>query len=356
MKDITIKPTESIKEALKKLNETGEKVLIVVDNDNTLLGTITDGDIRRYILKTGTIEGTVSGVYNKNSIYATENQTQKEVKDLIFKNRIEILPVVNKNKKLVGYYKWTDFYDEDSKEIKEKKLKDIPVVIMAGGKGTRLDPFTRVLPKPLLPVQSKTITEMIIDKFKDFGASKFYLVVNYKGKVIEAYFNSIEKDYQLEFIWEKEFLGTAGSLYLLKNIIKEENFFVSNCDIIINADYNEILNYHLNVNAMFTSVTSVKHYKIPYGVIYTKEQGQIEKIEEKPELTFQINTGVYLLNRKVLDYIQKEQYLDMPQLINLLLESNEKVIAYPIKDKDYLDVGQWEEYNKVLKILGGLNV
>jgi len=352
MKDIFIYPSATIIETLKKLNETAEKVLIVVDRDKQLLGTITDGDIRRYILQTGTIEGTIEGVYNKNPLYATENQSEKEIKDIIFKNKIEILPIVDEAKKVIGFYRWTDFYDHSKKEIREQKLKDIPIVIMAGGKGTRLDPFTRVLPKPLLPIKDKTITEMIIDTYKKFGANKFYLIINYKGKVIESYFSSKEKDYNIEFIWEEEFLGTAGSLYLLKDIVEQDNLFVSNCDVLLDLNYNDVLDYHKKMNAIFTTITSIKHYKIPYGVVQTKEYGQVEKIDEKPEYTIQINTGVYLLNRESLRYVKPKSYLDMPHLIKTLLESSEKVIAYPINEKNYIDVGQWEEYKTVINILG----
>ena len=349
MKNVFINPFISIKEALKRLNDTGEKVLLVVDENNKLLGTLTDGDIRRYILKTGTLEGTVELIYNKNPVYAIEGQSDDEIKSMIFKNKVELLPIVNEKKQVIGFYRWTDFYEEDIETYNTSEQLDIPVVIMAGGKGTRLDPFTRVLPKPLLPIKDKTITELIIDSFKKFGIKKFYLTLNYKGKVIESYFNSIEKDYEIEFIWEEEFLGTAGSLYLLKDVIKSD-FFVSNCDIILKVNYSDVYKYHKSMKGDFTTITSIKHYKLPYGVVYTKEGGLIDKVEEKPEHTFQINTGVYLLNKEVLDYIPSTTYLDMPQLIDTLLQNQKRVLAYPVNEKDYLDVGQWQEYKEVLKI------
>jgi len=349
MKTIFVSPFTSLKEALKKLDETAEKILLVVGEDSVLLGTLTDGDIRRYILKTGTLEGTVEFIYNRNPLYAVESQSKSDVKNLIFKNKIEVLPIVNNQKQIVGFYRWVDFYDKDIEKLVSPSKINIPVVIMAGGMGTRLVPFTRVLPKPLLPIKDKTITELIIDTFKKYGVRKFYLTLNYKGKVIESYFNSIEKDYEIEFIWEDKFLGTAGSLYLLKNKIKTD-FFVSNCDIILKANYSEVYAYHKDMNVDFTAITSVQHYSIPYGVVHTQKGGFIERIEEKPEHTFQINTGVYLLSRETLDFIPSSEYLDMPQLIEKLIENKRKIIAYPINEKDYLDVGQWEEYGNALKI------
>jgi len=346
---IYINPTISIKDALKRLDDTAEKVLLVVDENNILLGTLTDGDIRRYILKTGMIEGIVESIYNPNPIYALEGQLEDEIKSMIFKNKVEILPVVNDKKQVIGFHRWTDFYEREIEDYSPSEKLDIPVVIMAGGKGTRLDPFTRVLPKALVPFKEKTISEHIIDSFKKFGVQKFYFTLNFKGRVIESYFNSIQKDYEIEFIWEEEFLGTAGSLSLLIDKINND-FFVTNCDILLNVNYNKVYKYYKEVDAFFASITSIRHYAIPYGIVYTGEQSIIKKIEEKPEHTFQINTGVYLLNKKVLDYISENTYIDMPQLIDRLLEENKKVIAYPINEKDYIDIGQWEEYRKFMKI------
>jgi len=346
---IYINPTISIKDALKRLDDTAEKVLLVVDENNILLGTLTDGDIRRYILKTGMIEGIVESIYNPNPIYALEGQLEDEIKSMIFKNKVEILPVVNDKKQVIGFHRWTDFYEREIEDYSPSEKLDIPVVIMAGGKGTRLDPFTRVLPKALVPFKEKTISEHIIDSFKKFGVQKFYFTLNFKGRVIESYFNSIQKDYEIEFIWEEEFLGTAGSLSLLIDKINND-FFVTNCDILLNVNYNKVYKYYKEVDAFFASITSIRHYAIPYGIVYTGEQSIIKKIEEKPEHIFQINTGVYLLNKEVLDYISENTYIDMPQLIDRLLEENKKVIAYPINEKDYIDIGQWEEYRKFMKI------
>jgi dTDP-glucose pyrophosphorylase len=353
MKNLFIAPNSTIKEALKKFNEIGEKVLIVVDENNHLLGTITDGDIRRYILNTGTIDGTVENVYNKNPKFIYSNDSKEKAKQIMLENKIEILPIIDNQRRVISYIVWTDLFENRLEHYEPTEKIDIPVVIMAGGKGTRLDPFTRVLPKPLLPVKDKTIVEYIIDSFKKFGYYKFILILNYKGKLIESYFNTVEKDYSIEFLWEDDFYGTAGALSLLKDI-NSENFFVSNCDILLKVNYLDVLKTHVESKVDFTTITSIKHYKVPYGVVETGENNFVKKIHEKPEMTFQINTGVYLINKSILYYIPEKKYLDMPNLIQMLIENNHKVLAYPINESDYLDTGQWDEYKKTLKILEGV--
>lgn len=353
MKNLFISPNSTIKEALKKFNEIGEKVLIVVDKNNHLLGTITDGDIRRYILNTGTIEGNIENIYNKNPKFIYSDDSKEKAKQIMLENKVEILPVIDNQKRVVDYIVWIDLFEDKFEYYEPKEKIDIPVVIMAGGKGTRLDPFTKVLPKPLLPVKDKTIVEHIIDSFKKFGYYKFILILNYKGKLIESYFNAIDKDYSIEFLWEDNFYGTAGALSLLKDI-DSENFFVSNCDILLKINYLDVLKTHMGTKADFTTITSIKHYKVPYGVVETGENNFVRKINEKPEMTFQINTGVYLINKSILAYIPEKKYLDMPNLIHMLIENNHKVLAYPINESDYLDTGQWDEYKKTLKILEGV--
>lgn len=354
-KDIFIGENDIVKEALKKLDKTAEKTLLVVDERERLLGTLTDGDIRRYIIKTGKIVGKVKDIYNKNPIVVRKGDFSKDkIKKLFIEKKIEVLPVVDETRKVVDYLTWTQVFSEKEKIwLYRGKEIDIPVIIMAGGKGTRLAPFTHVLPKPLIPIGEKTMVEHIMDSFRAFGVKKFFLTLNYRGKMIEAYFNGIKKDYEIEFIWESDFLGTAGSLKLLEHKV-EEDFIVSNCDILIRADFSEILEFHRSNQASFTSVTAIQHYRIPYGVVNIQNGGVIESIEEKPEYTFQINTGVYVLNKSILGFIPENQYFDMPDLVKRLLSEGKKVLAYPVNESDYIDVGQWEDYRKALSKLGGL--
>jgi NDP-sugar pyrophosphorylase family protein len=220
------------------------------------------------------------------------------------------------------------------------------VVIMPGGKGTRLDPITRVLPKPLIPIRDKTILELIIKEFYDYGISNFYLTLNYKGSMIEAYFNSIEKQYKVNYIWETDFLGTAGSLKLVEQEIADL-FIVSNCDIIVKADYDDVINFHKNHNASLTILSSIQHYKIPYGVIEFKNGGVVNKITEKPEYSMTVNTGVYVFDKSILKYIPKNKIFDMNNLIDSLIANKKTVVTYPVNENDYIDIGQLEEYKKI---------
>ncbi len=347
--NILIFPGDSLKVALKKLNETAEKTLIVVNENKKLIGTLTDGDVRRYIIKTGNLEGLVEDFYNKNPIFIFKSSinNKEKLKSIFLNNKIELLPVVDYEYKVVDYITWSEIFTESGRE---KKQLDIPVVIMAGGKGTRLKPFTKIFPKPLIPVGDKTMIEHIINSFREFGIKNFYVIINYKGELIETYFKNIEKNYNIEFIWEEEFLGTAGSLYLLKNKLNSD-FIVSNCDILLDVDYSEVFEFHKKNKAYFTSITSIQHFSIPYGVVHVSNGGKVKDIKEKPEYTFQINTGVYILNPNVLDYIPENKHIDMPQLIRALIEDNKKVLAYPINEGDYIDMGQWKEYKLALEKL-----
>ncbi len=351
-KKILIQPTFTVKNALKYLTKTAEKVLLVVDPEECLLGTLTDGDIRRYLLSGGKIEHTIEKVYNPKPIFLLEKDVEI-AKELMLKNKIELIPIVDKNRKVKDYFTWTDIFTEKTCHEFISKSLNIPVVVMAGGKGTRLKPFTKILPKPLIPVGDKPIIDIIVNEFRMCGVEKFYLTLNYKGELIETYFNSYKKNFTIEFIREKDFLGTAGSLKLLENII-EDIFIVTNCDVIVKANYADVLSFHKEQGASITILSSIKHYKIPYGVIDFSNGGAVIKIIEKPEYVFTINTGVYVLNKDVLKYIPADSFFNMTDLIQCLLNDKQKVITYPVNEDEYIDIGQWEEYKKALEVFKNL--
>jgi len=229
LKKILIKPGHTIKQALKQMDILGEKTLFVADDHGKLLGAVTDGDIRRWILKGKSLEESISGSMNSNPKILKKNYEQDEAKKIMVELTLECLPVVDDDNKIISAIWWVDLFSEKPKKLKELK---IPVVIMAGGEGARLSPFTKILPKPLMPIGDKPIIEIIIDRFMDYGCDNFYLSVNYKSNIIKAYFSDFEHQYRIVYIEEELPLGTAGSLHFLKHRIKGP-FFLSNCDILI---------------------------------------------------------------------------------------------------------------------------
>ncbi len=345
---IFIKPDRNINAALKQIDESAEKILVVVGPHDQLIGTLTDGDIRRWILKGGSLQVPVSRVMNRTPRCLREGYTADEAKKLMVTNKIECLPVVNKAGVVISAIRWVELFET---RFTKHSTIDAPVVIMAGGEGTRLAPFTKVLPKPLLPVGEQPIITLIIDKFVEFGCEKFYLSLNYKASIIKAYFHDLHPKYHLEYIYEEEPRGTAGSLQMMKKTLKT-SFFVSNCDILINADYADILHFHQTRGNAITLVGSVKHYVIPYGVCEIGAKGVLKKIQEKPEQDLLVNTGLYILEPEVLKDIPVRGVYHITDLISKYLRRNKKVGVYPVSEKSWLDMGQWEALQDMVKRLG----
>jgi len=350
-KEILIHEAASVKEALKKLSKTGHKALLVVDKENRLLGTLTDGDIRRYILKGEGLEKSIIGAYNSKPISIKKQEYSiKKAKDVLIKNKIEFIPIVAEDNKVCDFITWKEaFFDNVDLKISKRKL-DMPVVIMAGGKGSRLEPFSNIFPKALIPVGDKTIIEIIMDEFKKHGIEKFFITLNYKGGMIESYFNSKKNDCKIHYVTEKDYLGTAGSLKLVEDRI-DDIFIVSNCDVLVSADFDEVTSFHKNNKVSMTILSSIQHYVIPYGVIKFKDGGEVTDIVEKPEHTFTANAGVYILNKSALKFIPKNKIFDMTDLIRALLKAGKKVVTYPVNENDYVDIGQWEGYKKATEKL-----
>lgn len=347
-RDVLIRKDDSIKEALKKLSRGGKKVLMVVDSELKLLGTITDGDIRRALLKNKDLESRVADVFNEKPVYLDERDFSAEkARKILLENIIELLPVVDDLRRVVRYLTWDEVLAGE--RLPRVPLKsEVPVVIMAGGKGTRLDPFTRILPKPLIPIGDKPIVEVIIDEFRQQGIDQFFISLNHKAELVESYFNSIEKDYTIHYIREEEFLGTAGGLRLFGERLPAV-FIVSNCDVIVRANFDEVVDIHQEKGTAMTILSSIQHYRIPYGVISFKEEGEVVNISEKPEYTFTINTGVYVLNREAISFIPQKSPFDMTDLMKVLIQRGRKVIMYPVNENDYMDIGQMEEYKKAVE-------
>jgi dTDP-glucose pyrophosphorylase len=343
-----IQKDASIIQALKQLDRIEFKTLLVTEN-NMLVGTLSDGDIRRYILKGKSLEATIETIYNTSPTYILEDNYNKELahNTLLDMHKLAIIPIVKPNKKIVRIITWKDIVQDTHPKNVSVPLK-IPVVIIAGGKGDRLKPFTNILPKPLIPIGDKTILEAILQHFKNKGAAQQYIILNYKAGMIEAYLENLIEHYNINFIREKAFSGTAGSLNLLKTKFKSP-FILSNCDILVKADYTEAIERHQSEQAYLTIFSAIKHFRIPYGVVKFETGGLVSQIKEKPEYTITINTGVYILDNRCLEFIPDHGIFNMPDLINILLNKQKKILTYPVNENDYTDVGQWDEYKKALK-------
>lgn len=338
----------SVKDAMRQMGKVGERILFVVDGANRLLGSLTDGDIRRWVLAEGSLLASVDKVCNKRPVVLTHPYDVEKAKQIMLQKKIEWIPVLNGGEEITEVLLWDDVFGREV--VLPREAIDIPVVIMAGGKGKRLDPFTRILPKPLIPIGQKAIIEVIMDKFNQYGISEFFISINSKSRMVKAYFEEINTAYKIHYLEEAKPLGTAGSLKFLQGKIKDL-LLVSNCDIIIECDYSDIVAFHKAKGYDMTIIGSFRHFVIPYGICTLKDGGQLVKIEEKPEYDFLVNTGMYLLKKEVLNLIPKNQFFDMPELIQKLKENDGKIGVFPIDEKSWIDVGQWEEYRKSVREL-----
>ncbi|HBT50414.1 MAG TPA: nucleotidyl transferase [Caldanaerobacter subterraneus] len=341
IKSVLIKKESLIKEALKQLNENTLQILLVIDDSSKLIGTITDGDIRRAILNNVSFDEPVSKIMNKSPKFVYIGEEEK-AKELMIKHKVKTIPVLDKEKRVVDLILMENLL-ETRYEYPEKSNY---VFIMAGGKGTRLDPFTKILPKPLIPIGDTPIIEVIIKNFKKYGFNNFLISVNYKAEIIKLYFLENPNGYNIDFIHEKDFLGTAGSLKLAEEKLKE-TFIVSNCDVIIDIDFDELLKYHRKNNNQATVVGVVKNMQIPYGVIDVNN-GELVNMIEKPEYNFVINAGVYVLEPELINLIPQDKAINMPDLLLKSKEFGYKVGVYPVSSR-WFDVGQWEEYKNTLE-------
>jgi dTDP-glucose pyrophosphorylase len=335
----------SIRDALVRMDKMKCKLLIVLKCCK-FYSLLSIGDIQRAIITKVELSEPVDKILRDDVRVAYEGDDMELIKQHMRKARNEFMPIVSIEGALKDIIFWEDLFGEKKQNriLPEK----IPLVIMAGGRGSRLAPLTNVLPKPLLPIGDKTIIEKIMGQFACAGCDKFYISINYKAGMIRTYFKeAIEHDYDIEFFQENAPLGTAGSLYLLKNKLTT-SFFVSNCDIIIDQELFDIYSYHKRECNDITLVSALKHISIPYGTLDTGVQGQLLRISEKPELTFQINTGVYLLEPGLLDYISDNVFLHITDLIGSVIGAGGKVGVFPISDGSWSDIGDWGGYFNVI--------
>lgn len=347
IKERIIAPSALLLDAMKQMDKIKMKMLFVF-KEKHFVGIFTIGDIQRAIIKGIPLNSPVSTIVNTKKEYATPGESRDSVRAKMLSLRAECMPVVDSDGELVDVFFWEDFFHHSEPQHRSKI--DLPVVIMAGGKGTRLKPLTNVLPKPLIPVGDKTILEVIMDQFEEIGCHKFFMSVNYKADMMKYYLSQLDHKYDIEFFMEEKPLGTIGSVSLLKGKITTP-FFVSNCDSINEQDYRDVWDYHVNNHNDMTIVTMVKSFKIPYGVIETGEDGLMVTLQEKPEHTYMVNSGVYILNTELIDEIPQGEFFHITHLMEKVKARGGRVGCFPVSEDSWHDMGEWPEYLKMIQVL-----
>ena len=347
IKKFTVFENSTIYNAIKSINRNTLKTLLVVKKNNIFAGTVTDGDIRRALIKGVNIKSKLINIYNRKSKYFFKNKIdQNKTKNLFAKNQYDLIPVLNRKKELVDILHKNKIFN--TKKSTKKKLTNSIVVITAGGKGTRLSPFTKILPKPLVPIKGKPILEIIIEKFKQFKINKFYLTTHFKSRIIEAYLKETYLAPFVKIVYEKKPLGTIGSLSNLKRI-KAKNIIITTCDTLINIDYKKFLDFHLkNKNAI--TIAAAKHkYSIPYGVCDIEKNNQLKELIEKPKYSYLMNSGMYIFDKKLLNLMQENRYIDFDKFLKKMQTKNYKVGVFKINSTNVQDFGKWNDFEKSIK-------
>lgn len=347
IKNRIISPSATLLEAMKQMDCLNVKTLFVFEG-GSFKGLLTIGDIQRAIIKGLTLTTPSSFILKTNKIYGYEAEDDETIKAKMRDLRAEVMPILDENGQVVDVWFWSDIFNKN--EQPDRKKIDLPVVIMAGGKGTRLKPITNVIPKPLVPIGDKTILETILDQFEEIGCTKFYMSVNYKADIMKYYLSQLDHKYDIEFFQEDKPLGTIGSVSLLKGKITTP-FFVSNCDSINEQDYRDVYDYHISNHNDLTIVTMVKSFKIPYGVIETGKDGLMVSLSEKPELTYQVNTGVYILNPSCIEEIPQGEFFHITHLMEMIKARGGRVGCFPVSEHAWKDMGEWPEYLKMIDVL-----
>lgn len=334
----------TVVDVMAKIDVNAKGILFIEDKSGILCGCVTDGDIRRWILKAGKLNVSICDAMTKSPKYLFLDERDK-AEEVMRQEVITALPILDKDKHIIDVCLLNES-DRNQKKKKKKDLSTISVVVMAGGKGTRLYPFTKILPKPLIPIGDTPIIERIIDCFVEYGISQYYITVNYKKAMIKSYFTDLNPSYEIKYVEESRPLGTGGSIKLIEDRF-DGPIFVVNCDALIQADYGDIYDYHLKSGNSITMVSALKNVTIPYGVIHSGADGKIESIEEKPKLSYFINTGMYMINPDTIERIPDNTVFHMTHLVKAVMDSGGKVGMYPVSEDSFLDMGEFSEMKRM---------
>lgn len=333
----------TVSEAMQLIDNNQNGIIFIVDDEQKLLGCITDGDIRRFLLDGGRMDACVMEAVNTSPRSAS---SEEEARALYHSRNYVIIPLVNENKVIVS------LYIGEGHEIRSRHSLKIPVVINAGGRGTRLDPYTRVLPKPLIPVGELPIIEHIMKEYQSYDCNEFHIIVNYKRELMKAYFTENENAYDITWHVEEKPLGTGGGLSLLKGCF-DGTFFFANCDALLTANYESMVRFHKENKNIITMVCAYKNINIPYGVVEMGVNGAIENMKEKPLFSFLTNTGIYIVEPEVVDDIETGVPIGFPDIVEMERKKGKRVAVFPVGESDWMDMGQISELEKMRKRLYG---
>ena len=335
-KSVFLSPNNTIEEAIRVLNSERYKIILVVNSKDVLLGTLTDGDVRRAIINHKKLSDCIKEIMNKNPITATMNEPLKSVVSMMKKYDVMQIPLIDEDGVVVEL--------EIMQDVLNKKREN-PVLLMAGGFGKRLYPLTNNTPKPLLEIGKKPILETIIERFISQGFYNFYISLHYLSEQLQDYFGDGSKwGVKINYIIEDEPLGTAGVLGLLQDKLTGFPLIMMNGDLLTNINFEHLLNYHKDQSVIATVCVREYDFQVPYGVVEAKDN-IIRDIIEKPTHKFFVNAGIYALDEKFIKDIAENRYIDMPDLIKSKINHKERINLFPIHES-WLDIGSMDQYKK----------
>jgi len=341
-----INTKNTIKESMIKIKKNGTRTLLVVKKNRFLLGTLSEGDINSALIKNFNLKSSIESIFNKNpKKLNSDNFNVNKVTKLFLDTQIGIIPIVDSNNFVKKIITWNDIF---TSEENSSELKKIDIVIMAGGKGERLKPFTSVLPKPLIPINGRPMLEHIISNLKYFNFFNFHLVLNHQANLIISYFNNNNKNFKIDYSIEPKPLGTIGGVRNIEKNINSDNFLLSNCDTLFKIDYFKFFDFHKTNNFFITLVASKVQHEFPYGSCKVSN-GKLISIKEKPKFDFIANSGLYLIKKEIIRLIPKNKKFDMTDLIHKCLKLKKKVGVFKISNNSWTDLGQLSDFNKALK-------
>lgn len=334
--NVLVSPSQTIREALKIIDKEASRIALVVTENKRLLGTITDGDVRRGLLNNSSMDEPVESIMNNTPVTLENGRSLESMRDIMIKKGILSLPIVE-NGIVVGI--------TSINESNDKVEIDNPVFIMAGGFGTRLRPLTNDCPKPLLKVGDKPILEITLQNFISYGFKNFYISTHFMPEKIMSYFGNGEKwGVSITYVHEQDPLGTGGALGLLPESIGKLPLIMINGDVLTNINYKKLLNFHTQDSAEATMCVREYEYQIPYGVV-TGNGNKVTKMVEKPVQHFYVNAGIYVINHSVIDSVIKNEKIDMPTLLEKVMHENGNVLMFPIHEY-WLDIGRMDDFEK----------